>query len=262
MASRTSLNFLQASLGEFLSVWRMGGNATLHLSTTGGTVKIGYNLHLGHPDSPFPLFPPPSPPPSPHRPRHKGPAKRERDRQRAARHQAGRPAPAPPSSPPGAPSTTPPASTPSPAAPVGPSSPSTPAPAPTPPAPPAPGGAGRKRITTLPPDTLHQGVGVRCTRTPTIPQLDGVMDTSSSSATSTTPPPSPGSLPDPPPCKECGGSNTSWASVAACQAKPCHAMARLAWGMDQGPCAVDLATHPRLGCTLRTCSAHWPPPIQ
>ena len=70
MASRTSVNFLQASLGEFLSVWRMGGNATLHLSTSGGTVEVGYNLRLGHPDSSFPLSSslsslassPPSPP--------------------------------------------------------------------------------------------------------------------------------------------------------------------------------------------------------
>ena len=39
MGSRTCVNFLQASLGEFLSVWRMGGTATLHLNTSGGTVK-------------------------------------------------------------------------------------------------------------------------------------------------------------------------------------------------------------------------------
>ena len=256
MGSRTCVNFLQASLGEFLSVWRMGGTATLHLNTSGGTVEVGYNLRLGHPDSPFPLPPPPSPPPPPpHRPRHKGPAKRERDRQRAARHQAGRPAPAPP--PPGAPSSPPPPS--NPAAPVDPPSPhpSTPATTapPAPPAPPAPGGAGRKKITNLPPAPQDWSSSWNWS---VIPQLDGVIDTSSSSATSTTPPPSPGTLPEPPPCKKCGNINTSWASKTSCQPA-----SQPGWGMDPDPpCAVDLATHPRLGCTLRTCSAHWPPPIK
>ena len=244
MGSRTCVNFLQASLGEFLSVWRMGGTATLHLSTSGGTVEVGYNLRLGHPDSPFPLSPPPSPPPPPpHRPRHKGPAKRERDRQRAARRQAGRPAPASPSP-----------STPSPAVPVGP-------PSPLPSSPPTPASpasadrqASRLRIITVPPapqDTLHQGA-------PAIPQFDGMKDTSYSSSTkSTTPPPSPGTLPEPPPCKKCGSFYTCWANVTACETGE-----EPPWGMDPHPCAVDMATHPRLGCTLRTCSAHSPPPIK
>ena len=79
-------------------MWRMGGNSSLHLTTSSGHVNIGFNLQLGHPDSSFPHHsaPPslpshPSPPlhPSPPtRPRYRGPAEREKNRLRAARHQA------------------------------------------------------------------------------------------------------------------------------------------------------------------------------
>ena len=79
-------------------MWRMGGNSSLHLTTSSGNVNVGFNLQLGHPDTPFPShtsppFPPsyPSPPPHsspPPRPRHRGPAQREKNCLRAARHQA------------------------------------------------------------------------------------------------------------------------------------------------------------------------------
>ena len=98
MNSRTSMNFLTASLEEFISVWRMGGNSSLHLTTSSGQVNIGFNLQLGHPDFPFPPHSaPPFPPsqPTPHfhpspspRPRHRGPVQREKNRLRAALHQA------------------------------------------------------------------------------------------------------------------------------------------------------------------------------
>ena len=79
MNSRRTIDSLQAYLGEFMAVWRMGGNASMHLSTSGGFVDVFSNLRLGHPCSPFPLpfpppptysppSPPPSPPPTPHPP--------------------------------------------------------------------------------------------------------------------------------------------------------------------------------------------------
>ena len=72
MTSRSSMNFLPATLGEFMSVWSMGGNSSLHLTTSSGHVNVGFNLQLGHPDSPLPshttIPSPPSHPPPPYHP--------------------------------------------------------------------------------------------------------------------------------------------------------------------------------------------------
>ena len=78
---------------EFISVWAMGGEASLSLTTSKGLVTMGFNCTLGTPGAPHSLPPSPAPyppPPSPpRRPRHRGPAEKEKNRQRAARHQAG-----------------------------------------------------------------------------------------------------------------------------------------------------------------------------
>ena len=90
MATRSNSQFLAASVTEFVTVWALGGNASLNLSTSGGITTVGFNCTLGHPSAPHILPPPqslPSPPPPP-KPRHRGPAERERNRLRAARHQA------------------------------------------------------------------------------------------------------------------------------------------------------------------------------
>ena len=78
-----------------MQFWLLGGEATLNLTTSGGTAKVEFNCTLGQPSAPHSLTPSSapfthSPPPPPHRPRHRGPAERERNRLRAARHQAGR----------------------------------------------------------------------------------------------------------------------------------------------------------------------------
>ena len=107
MASRTNSQFLAASLTEFLSVWSVGGDACLNLTTRNGLANVQFNCTLGHPGALHSLSPTPSPTsaPPPHRPRHRGPAARERNRQRAARHQEARTA-APASASPSAPSVT------------------------------------------------------------------------------------------------------------------------------------------------------------
>ena len=236
------MDSLQATLGEFMAVWRMGGDASIHLSTSRGLLSMSSNMLLGNPGAHFPPptmppYSPPSPPPSPpptRRPRNRGPARRERDRQRAARFQARRPPPTtPPASPSTPPSTAPVGATSTPAtAPVAP--PFLPPPATT--APPAPGEAGQQPDTDLPPapqdwesTTLPQGVGVRLTRAPSIPQLDGAAEAPStpstpsssprSTTTTTSLPPGtnfnsaiyhpPSNLPPPPSCTGCGAS-TSW----------------------------------------------------
>ena len=82
-----------ASVTEFLSVWALGGKASLNPMTNNGLTTVGFECTLGHPGASHSIpafFPPPSPPtPSPpSRPRHRGPAEREKNRLRAARHQA------------------------------------------------------------------------------------------------------------------------------------------------------------------------------
>ena len=90
MTSKTTMNFLTASLGEFMTVWRMGGTSSLHLTTSQGHVDMGFNIRLGHPDSPFRSTSPPPylSPYHPRRPRNRGSAQKDRDRLRAGRHQA------------------------------------------------------------------------------------------------------------------------------------------------------------------------------
>ena len=93
MLSRTNSQFLTASVTEFISVWAIGGDASLNLTTKGGFTTIGFNCTIGVPGAHHSLPPtPPSapsfPPPPPRRPRHRGPAELERNKQRAARHQA------------------------------------------------------------------------------------------------------------------------------------------------------------------------------
>ena len=93
MSTRTNSQFLAASVTEFISVWAIGGDASLNLTTKGGFTTIGFNCTIGHPGAPHPLPPPPSsvpsfPAPPPRRPRHRGPSEVEKNKQRAARHQA------------------------------------------------------------------------------------------------------------------------------------------------------------------------------
>ena len=91
MLPRTNSQFLAASVTEFISVWAIGGDASLTLTTNGGFTTIAFNCTIGHPGShhstPAPSAPS-FPPPPPRRPRHRGPKEIERNRQRAARHQA------------------------------------------------------------------------------------------------------------------------------------------------------------------------------
>ena len=82
-----------ASVTEFLSVWALGGKASLNLTTSNGFATVGFDCTLGHPGAPNSIpdfFPPPFPPPTspPSRPRHQGPAECEKTRLRAAQHQA------------------------------------------------------------------------------------------------------------------------------------------------------------------------------
>ena len=95
MSTRVNSQFVAASMTEFFSVWSLGGEASLNLTTRNGSINMSFNISLGHPSAPFPL---PSVPPPPQKPRHRGPAEKERGRQRAARHQAAKAAapPAPP----------------------------------------------------------------------------------------------------------------------------------------------------------------------
>ena len=81
-----------ASVTEFISVWALGGEASLNLATRNGITNVAFNCHLGHPGAPhsLPPAPTPAPPPQspPRQPRHRGQAEREKNRQRAAQHQA------------------------------------------------------------------------------------------------------------------------------------------------------------------------------
>ena len=78
-----------ASLTEFLSVWSLGGEADLNLSTKNVSLKTSFNICLGNPGAPFPLpqAPLPSTPPL-SKLRYRSPTEKERNCQRAARHQA------------------------------------------------------------------------------------------------------------------------------------------------------------------------------
>ena len=89
MNSRVNSQFVIATLAEFVRVWDLGEDASLHLETTKGHATMAFNCKLGPPTAPHPIpnFPPPPPPAQ--RPRHhRGPAQREKNRQRAARYQA------------------------------------------------------------------------------------------------------------------------------------------------------------------------------
>ena len=74
MSTRTNSQFVAASVTEFLSVWSLGGEASLNLTTRGGLATIKFNCTLEHPSAhhSLPPSPPPSPTPAPppHRPRH------------------------------------------------------------------------------------------------------------------------------------------------------------------------------------------------
>ena len=85
---RVNSQFVIATLAEFVRVWDLGEDASLHLETTKGHATMAFNCKLGPPSAPHPnpTFPPPTPPPWPRH--HRGPAQREKNRQRAARYQA------------------------------------------------------------------------------------------------------------------------------------------------------------------------------
>ena len=86
--SRVNSQFVIATLAEFVRVWDLGEDASLHLETTKGHATMAFTCKLGPPSAPHPnpTFPPPTPPPWPRH--HRGPAQREKNRQRAARYQA------------------------------------------------------------------------------------------------------------------------------------------------------------------------------
>ena len=85
MADKINSNFVKSSLAEFISVWSVGGEASLSLNTKDGRLNMSFNLSLGHPGTSFTPSPETS---SSAKPRHRGPVEKERGRQRAARHQA------------------------------------------------------------------------------------------------------------------------------------------------------------------------------
>ena len=88
MNSRVNSQFVIATLAEFVRVWDLGEDASLHLETTKGHATMAFTCKLGPPSAPIlppiPTVPPPSPPPWPRH--HRGPAQREKNRQRAARY--------------------------------------------------------------------------------------------------------------------------------------------------------------------------------
>ena len=84
MDNRNNSNFVKASLAEFISVWSLGGEASLNLNTKDGKLNMSFNISLGNPG--ISIYP--SPPTSSAKPRHRGPAEKERGRQRAICHQA------------------------------------------------------------------------------------------------------------------------------------------------------------------------------
>ena len=89
MNNRVNSHFVGASLTEFLSVWSLGGEASISLTTKGGNTDMSFNISLGNPGAPFPFsHPSPASTPPPQKPRYRGPAEKDRGRQRAARYQA------------------------------------------------------------------------------------------------------------------------------------------------------------------------------
>ena len=83
MNSRDNSQFVIATLAEFVRVWDLGEDASLHLETTKGHATMAFKCKLGPPTAPHP------PPPPSWKPRHhRGPAQREKNRQRAAQYQA------------------------------------------------------------------------------------------------------------------------------------------------------------------------------
>ena len=88
MNSRVNSQFVIATLAEFVRVWDLGEDASLHLETTKGHATMAFTCKLGPPSAPHPnpTFPPPTPPPWPRH--HRGPAQREKNRRRAASYQA------------------------------------------------------------------------------------------------------------------------------------------------------------------------------
>ena len=86
--TRDNSHFVIATLSEFMRVWDLGEDASLHLETAKGHVTMAFTCKLGPPSAPHPnpTFPPPPAPAG--KPRHRGPAQREKNRQRAALYQA------------------------------------------------------------------------------------------------------------------------------------------------------------------------------
>ena len=86
---RVNSQFVIATLAEFVRVWDLGEDASLHLETTKGQATMAFHCKLGPPSAPHPIPTFPTPPSPPWKPRHhRGPAQREKNRQRAARYQA------------------------------------------------------------------------------------------------------------------------------------------------------------------------------
>ena len=88
MTTRDNSHFVIATLSEFLKVWDLGEDASLHLETTQGHVTMAFSCKLGLPSAPHPIPTFPPPPPASVKPHHRGPAQREKNRQRAALYQA------------------------------------------------------------------------------------------------------------------------------------------------------------------------------
>ena len=86
--TRDNSHFVIATLSEFMRVWDLGEDASLHLETAKGHVTMAFTCKLGPPSAPHPnpTFPPPPAPAA--KPHHRGPAQREKNRQRAALYQA------------------------------------------------------------------------------------------------------------------------------------------------------------------------------
>ena len=88
MTTRDNSHFVIATLSEFLKVWDLGEDASLHLETTQGHVTMAFSCKLGLPSAPHPNPTVPPPPSAKVKPHHRGPAQREKNRQRAALYQA------------------------------------------------------------------------------------------------------------------------------------------------------------------------------
>ena len=78
MSRHLNSQFVIASVNEFITVWALGGSASLSLTTKDGQATVEFNCTLGKPDAPHSLpVSLPSPPPR-RQPRHRGPAEKER----------------------------------------------------------------------------------------------------------------------------------------------------------------------------------------